>query len=134
MAADRRASAVGDSITVVIQQAAESSNSTQNSSRKDTSLSGGLQAGGINESGQLGVSGSYAGRGEVRRTERLAAQLSVTIVEILPNGDFRITGQQRMHVNGEDTVIAVRGRIRAADVRDDNSILSSPHRRRRDRL
>jgi len=125
MAADRRASKVGDTITVTIQQSAESSNSTQNSSRKNTDLSGGFRAGSIDESGQLTLGGGYTGRGEVKRSERLVAQLSVTIEEVLPNGDYRILGRQVMHVNGEDTTIIVRGRIRAADIRSDNTILSS---------
>lgn len=125
LASDRRASGVGDTITVVVQQAAESSNTTQNSSRRSTEIGGGLRAGGIDEGGQLNFGGGYSGRGEVRRSERLVAQLSVTITEILPNGDYRIVGRQLLHVNGEDTVIAVRGRIRAADIRSDNSIVSS---------
>jgi flagellar L-ring protein precursor FlgH len=125
MAADRRAASVGDSITVVIQQAAESSNSTSNASNKATNVGGSLRAGSIDESGQLSFGGGYTGKGEVRRSERLAAQLSVTVAEILPNGDYRITGEQRMHVNGENTTIAVRGRIRQADIRADNSVLSS---------
>lgn len=125
MAGDRRASSVGDSITIVIQQAAASSNSTQNSSNKATNVGGSLRAGHIDESGQLTFGGGYTGKGEVRRTETLAAQLSVTIVEVLPNGDYRITGEQKMHVNGENTTIAVRGRIRQADIRPDNSVLSS---------
>jgi flagellar L-ring protein precursor FlgH len=124
MAADRRATSVGDTITVVIQQAAEASNSTQNASRKSTDLSGGFRAGSIDESGQLSIGGGYSGRGEVRRSERLVAQLSVTVVEVLPNGDYRIHGEQRMHVNGENTIIAVRGRIRSVDIRSDNSVLS----------
>lgn len=125
MAADRRASAVGDAITVVVQQAAEASNTTQNATRKGTDLSGGLRAGSINESGQLSFGGGYTGRGEVRRSERLVAQLSVTIEAVLPNGDYRIIGEQRLHVNGEKTLIAVRGRIRPEDIRSDNSVLSS---------
>lgn len=125
LAADRRASAVGDTITIVIQQAAESSASTTNGSRKSTDLSGGLRVGGIDESGQLSLGGGYSGRGEVRRSERLVTQLSVTVTEVLANGDYRILGEQLMHVNGENTRVAVRGRIRPADIRSDNSVLSS---------
>ncbi|MCH7861755.1 flagellar basal body L-ring protein FlgH [Sphingomonas sp. NPDC092331] len=125
MAADRRASGVGDAITVVVQQAAEASNTTQNATRKSTDVSGGLNAGSISESGQLSFGGGYTGRGEVRRSERLVAQLSVTIEQVLPNGDYRIVGEQRLHVNGEKTLIAVRGRIRPEDIRSDNSVLSS---------
>lgn len=125
MASDRRATAVGDTITVVVSQVSESSNTTQNNSRKGTDVSGSFAAGGINESADLRFGGGYSGRGEVRRSERLLAQLSVTIEAVLPNGDYRILGTQRMHVNGEDTTIAVRGRIRQADIRSDNTILSS---------
>ncbi len=61
----------------------------------------------------------------MRRSERLVAQLSVTIEQVLPNGDYLIVGEQRLHVNGEKTLIAVRGRIRPEDIRSDNSVLSS---------
>jgi flagellar L-ring protein precursor FlgH len=125
MASDRRASAIGDAITVVIAQAAESSNSTTNGSRKSTDIAGGFRAGSIDESGDLSFGGGYTGRGEVRRSERLVTQLSATIQSVLPNGDYVILGEQRLHVNGENTRIAVRGRIRPADIRGDNSILSS---------
>jgi flagellar L-ring protein precursor FlgH len=125
MAADRRAASIGDMITVVIAQSAESTASTQNSSRKDTDLSGGLRAGPIDESGRLSLGSGYAGRGEIRRSERFVTQLSVVIQDVLPNGDYRIRGEQKMHINGENTTVAVRGRIRAADIRADNSVLSS---------
>lgn len=124
MAADRRASTVGDTITVVVQQAAEASNTTQNATRKSTDLGGRVNGGSVNESGQLSLGGGYTGRGEMKRSERLVAQLSVTITEVLPNGDYRIIGEQRLHVNGEKTLIAVRGRIRPEDIRSDNSVLS----------
>ncbi len=54
----------------------------------------------------------------------MAAQLSVTVREVLANGDYLIEGEQRLDVNGERTLIRVRGRIRTADIRGDNSVLS----------
>lgn len=125
MAADRRATQVGDSITVIVHQVAEASNTTQNSTRKSTDTGASLRAGGIDEGGALSFGGGYSGRGEARRSERLLAQLSVTIEQILPNGDYRIVGRQQIRVNGETTLIAVRGRIRAADISGDNAVLSS---------
>jgi len=124
MASDRRAASVGDAVTVVILQSAEATNTTQSSSRRTTDFGGGLRAGGIDESGQLTLGGGFTGRGETRRSEKLVAQLSVTIEEILPNGDYRIVGRQQLHVNGEHTTIAVRGRIRPSDIASDNSVLS----------
>lgn len=125
MAADRRASQVGDTITVVVHQVAEASNTTQNTTRKSTEAGASLRAGGIDESGGINFGGGYSGRGEARRSERLLAQLSVTIEQILPNGDYRIVGRQQIRVNGETTTIAVRGRIRAEDISPDNAVLSS---------
>jgi flagellar L-ring protein precursor FlgH len=125
MASDRRAAAIGDAITVVVLQSAEASNTTQSSSRRSTDFGGGLRAGGVDESGQLSFGGGFTGRGEMRRSEKLVAQLSATIEEVLPNGDYRIVGRQQLHVNGENTTIGVRGRIRPSDIASDNSVLSS---------
>lgn len=125
LSSDRRAAAVGDALTVVIFQAAEASNSAQNSSRRSTEIGGRVGVGSIDERADLDFGGSYTGRGEVRRSERLVAQLTVVVREILPNGDFLVLGEQWMRVNGERTRIGVRGRVRPADISADNTVLSS---------
>lgn len=125
LGADRRASAVGDMLTVVIFQAAEASNSAQNSSRRDSQAGGGLRAGSLDESADIRFGGGYSGRGEVRRSERLIAQITVLVEAVLPNGDLAVTGEQHLQVNGETTRIGVRGRVRPEDILSDNRILSS---------
>lgn len=124
LAADRRATDIGDALTVLVYQSAESSNIAQNDSRKATDIGGGLRAGSINETGSANFGGGYTGRGESRRAERLVTQLSVTVRSVLPNGDLLIEGKQRMSVNGETTTIGVRGRIRPVDVTAQNTVLS----------
>jgi flagellar L-ring protein precursor FlgH len=125
LAADRRASEVGDVLTIIVLQAAESVNTSQKNSRRSTDLGGSIQAGSLNESADLKFGGGYSGRGEIRRSERLVAQITVTIQSILPNGDFLVTGEQVMQVNGETTHIGVRGRVRPADITSDNTLPSS---------
>ena len=125
MTADRRAGAVGDILTVTIFQAAEATNSAQNSSRRSTDLSGSIEGGGISESGEIQFGGGYSGRGEVRRSERFVSQMSLTVREVLPNGDLVIGGEQWLYINGEKSRIGVRGRVRSADIRSDNSVLST---------
>lgn len=125
MAADRRATEAGDVLTVVIFQAAESTNVAQNSSRKATDLSGSASVGSFNEGGEIKFGGGYTGRGEIRRSERLIAQITLTVLQVLPNGDMIVGGEQLLRVNGERTRIGVRGRIRTADIRADNSVLSN---------
>ncbi|MEP9403171.1 flagellar basal body L-ring protein FlgH [Sphingomonas sp. VNH70] len=126
LAADQRAGAVGDVLTVVVFQSAEASNSMQNSSRKRSEVGATLDAGSaVREGARVTIGGGYAGRGDARRSERLVTRLSVTVSDVLPNGDLIVTGRQRMHVNGERTEVRVRGRVRPVDISGDNAVLST---------
>jgi flagellar L-ring protein precursor FlgH len=125
LSGDRKASQPGDILTVVIFQAAEATNSAQNSSRKKTDVAASLKAGGIDEGGSLEFGGGYSGRGEVRRSERLVTQITLTVREVLANGDLIVEGEQWMRINGETSRIGVRGRVRPADISAENSVLSS---------
>ncbi|HEX8223865.1 MAG TPA: flagellar basal body L-ring protein FlgH [Allosphingosinicella sp.] len=129
MSGDRKASEPGDVLTVVIFQAAEATNSAQNSSRKKTDVGGSLGttigSGSINETASLEFGGGYTGRGEVRRSERLVTQISLTVKEVLPNGDLIVQGEQWMRINGETSRIGVQGRVRPADINADNAVLST---------
>jgi flagellar L-ring protein precursor FlgH len=125
MTSDRRASAAGDALTVVILQSADASSTAHTSSSRNTQVGGSIGAGSLNERAELGFGGGYRGGGEVRRSERLAAQLTVTVEQVLPNGDLLVGGQQWLQVNGERTRISVRGRVRTADITSDNRILST---------
>jgi len=125
LSSDRRAAAAGDALTIVIFQAAEASNSAQNASRRSTNIGGSISAGSLDERAELDFGGAYTGRGEVRRSERLIAQITATVESVLPNGDLVVVGEQWMRVNGERTRIAVRGRVRTADITSENSVLSS---------
>lgn len=125
MSSDRRATEVGDVLTVVIFQAAQSSTAAQNSSRKATDLGGSISAGHLSESGELSFGGGYTGRGEYTRSEKLIAQITLNVLHVLPNGDLVIGGEQWLRVNGERTRIGVRGRIRSADIGPQNSVASN---------
>ena len=125
LGSDQRAAGKGDLITVVIVQAAESSSSMQNGSQRTSSINGRFGAGSIDESVQTSLGGAYSGRGEVRRSERFVTQMTASIADILPNGDFMIGGVQRLSINGESTLVEVRGRIRSADVDGDNTVPSN---------
>jgi flagellar L-ring protein precursor FlgH len=125
MSSDRRASQAGDILTVIIFQAAESSNLAQNTSRKATDLSGSISGGHLAEQGELSFGGGYSGKGEIKRSEKLITQISLTVQAVLPNGDLIVAGEQWLNVNGERTHIGVRGRVRSADIQADNSIISN---------
>jgi len=125
VANDRKAMAVGDAVTVVILQNTRAASTLENNSSRKSQFGGGFRAGGIDESASLDFGGSFAGKGGVVRSEQFVAQMSATVVERLANGDLVIEGRQHLLINGENTVIGVRGRIRPQDVTADNAVLSS---------
>lgn len=125
VASDRVASDIGDTLSVIVYQAAEARNSSGNSARRRSVLDGGFSVNSNFEDAQLSIGSDYVGRGEVRRSESFITRISAVVEDVMPNGDLLIAGEQLMFVNGEETVIRVRGRIRAADISADNEVLSS---------
>jgi flagellar L-ring protein precursor FlgH len=125
MASDQRPRRVGDLITIVVYQNAEARQSARNAGGNARTFDGGLTSGSIGESAQLSWNGSYTGVGEARRSESLVTQLSAAVTQVLDNGDLQIEGQQLLFVNGEETTVHVRGRIRPSDIGADNQVLST---------
>lgn len=125
LASDQRASQAGDLITIVIVQAAESSSIMQNGTRRSTAIGGRLSAGSFDEGADLSINNSFDGKGEVRRSERFVTQMSASITNLLPNGDLEIGGNQSLFINGETTVVEVKGRIRVTDIDSDNRVPSN---------
>lgn len=112
-------------LSVVIVQAAESSTTMKNTSRKSTKVGGSFRAGSIDEDAELSFGGSYDGAGGVTRTERFVTQMTAVVTGIQENGDLLIAGRQRMNINGEATTIEVRGQIRPSDIDGDNRVPSN---------
>jgi flagellar L-ring protein precursor FlgH len=125
LASDRRAARVGDILTVVVYQTAEARNAAQNDGAKDRTFQGSITGGAIEETADLSLDGQYRGRGETRRSESFVTQISVRVESVLENGDYGVAGEQVMNVNGEETTIRVRGRVRPADISRGNQVLST---------
>ena len=125
LASDRIAEKVGDSLTVLIQEASQATGTSQNSRQSGAGASG--QLSGIKHSGQLGLSGdyNYSTSGQNDRSGQLVATISVVVDAILPNGDLHVTGSQLIDVNGEKTQIHLAGRVRRADIGFNDTVLST---------
>jgi flagellar L-ring protein precursor FlgH len=125
LAADRPATRVGDTITVVIDETSTASNSAHNSATKTSHFGGALSTSGPNGNGALDLSSGFSGDGQTQRVHKMVAEISVTVEEVLPNGDLRVSGSQALKINGERTNIRLKGRVRPADIDDDNTVLST---------
>lgn len=126
LVADRRAGAIGDIVTVLVYEQSSASQTADTSTRASFSVNGSvstLYAG--NNRAQVGAGDDYGGRGQIQRSGRLLAQLSAAVVDVLPNGDLVVAGEQRIDVNGEKTGIRLNGRVRAIDIGPGNTVLST---------
>jgi flagellar L-ring protein FlgH len=125
MASDRKASQVGDIVTLLVVENDSASNTVTKSSRKRNSIDVGIETSlNFAESASGTLGGSYNGEGTNGRSDRMVARLSVTVAEVYPNGDMRVTGMQRLKINGETTAISLSGRVRPDDLTADNTLLS----------
>ena len=62
---------------------------------------------------------------EHQEMRSLLAQLSVTVREVLPNGDLTVFGEQLLVINEEQQRIDIEGRVRRQDISENNVVLST---------
>jgi flagellar L-ring protein FlgH len=128
----------GDIVTVVLVEQTSTSldanTETSNASGNEASvgalfgLEGALALG--NGNGDLGVSTSrsstYQGAGRTGRGSRIDSVVSCTVTEVLlPMLDYRIWCSKQVRINRETQWVVLQGRIRARDIRADNTIPSN---------
>ncbi len=134
---DRRAARRGDILTVVIEidDSAKISNSSDRSRTGDQTM-GIPQMFGIPqrideklpegasmaEAVSTSSSSTFAGNGNISRSEKLTLRVAATVVEELPNGVLRIEGQQEVRVNYEMRELVVSGFVRPADISRQNEV------------
>ncbi|MBE2278028.1 MAG: flagellar basal body L-ring protein FlgH [Rhodobacteraceae bacterium] len=134
---DRRAARRGDILTVVIEidDSAKMSNSSGRNrtgsqsmgipqmfgipQRIDESLPEGAS---MADAVETSSASSFAGNGDIARSEKLALRVAATVVEELPNGVLRVEGRQEVRVNYELRELIVTGFVRPADISRRNEI------------
>jgi flagellar L-ring protein precursor FlgH len=126
---DNRASRVGDLITVQVYENSSASSTTDTSTQRKNGMSASLGTSAINGgralSGSLAVGGDFDGGGTTQRANKLLATLTVSVREVLPNGDLKIAGEQLLTVNGEKHKVKIEGRVRPDDIAAGNVVLST---------
>ncbi|HWJ38439.1 MAG TPA: flagellar basal body L-ring protein FlgH, partial [Sphingomicrobium sp.] len=74
---------------------------------------------------KAGGSQSFTGEGSAAQSNQLSGQLSVTIVEVYPNGTMLVRGEKLLTLNRGDEHVQFSGIVRAADISPDNRVTSS---------
>jgi flagellar L-ring protein FlgH len=127
---DRRAFAVGDIVTVLIdvndQAALRSSSSRSRTGSAGFGLNLAFDLVGPGREGSISTNGTgqtaSSGQGNVQRSERINLSVAATVTAALPNGNLTIAGLQEMRVNSEMRVLGVEGIVRLKDISPANTI------------
>ena len=128
-ATDRRASDVGDILTVQLTEDFAASKSQSASSAKTDSFSVDLpailDANGNDANLTAGGASTFSGTGAAAQRNSLRGQISVTVTQVHSNGNMEITGQKKLLLNNGDEYIRLSGIVRPEDITADNIIVSN---------
>ena len=128
-ATDRRASAVGDILTVQLTENFAASKSQSASAAKSDSFSVDLpailDANGNDANLTAGGATTFSGTGAAAQTNSLRGQISVTVTQVHQNGNMDIIGQKKLLLNNGDEYIRLSGIVRPEDISADNIIVSN---------
>lgn len=137
MFADKRATGIGDILTVIIQESTTASKDNKTATSKgsgvDASLSSFFYPTSVNPAltvgGQLPAlkfagKSDFSGSGTVNNSEKIIGHVGVTIVDVLPNKNLVVEGRRETAFSGEQQTIILRGIVRPDDIAANNTIYS----------
>jgi flagellar L-ring protein precursor FlgH len=128
LTADHKAFRVGDVLTVQVVESATATANADTGTQRHNNLGLDLSLDHHrvrHASANANVGGDFDGGGRTARDGRLVAQLTVSIRDVLPNGDLLVAGEQQLTINDERQRIAVTGRVRPQDISEANVVLST---------
>ena len=125
---DLKARHVGDTLTILINEAASATSQGETKTSGSDSVNYGPGFGPLlHLIKNFGVSGTSAsdGSGSTNRTDNLTAEISVQVKSVLPNGNLVVEGTRQVGMNAETQMITLSGIVRPQDVTFSNTVASS---------
>ena len=134
---DRKARQIGDVVTIVLSERTVSSKSAGTSITKDASVDFNEDADGNTLLGtnpsfknltlptSVEQSREFEGGAEADQSNSLQGNISVTVVDVFPNGNLVVRGEKWITLNQGDEFIRISGIIRPEDISPTNMVSSS---------
>ena len=135
--ADKRAGAVGDLITILVQENNTASKDNSTSTAKKSSIDASIAkflyspAGSslLTKNGQfpalnLTSSQDFDGGGKISNSEKITAKITVRVMDVLPNGNLVLEGRRSTSFAGETQEAVLRGVVRVEDIAPNNTLYS----------
>ncbi|GLS26085.1 flagellar basal body L-ring protein FlgH [Marinibactrum halimedae] len=130
---DARARRVGDVITVLLQERTVSTKSSQVSVVKDSEvqlneapiLGTGLSASNLSLLTDINANRDFSGEADADQSNSLQGEISVTVADVLQNGNLIVRGEKWITLNRGDEFIRISGIVRPEDVSTTNTVVST---------
>ncbi|PSL12337.1 flagellar L-ring protein precursor FlgH [Marinobacterium halophilum] len=130
---DGRAYRVGDIITVQLTERTQSSKSASTTVDKSNDMSIGapnvlgrdLSVFGNPLSASMNSDSSFDGEGSSDMSNSLNGNITVTVHQVLPNGNLLVRGEKWLTLNQGDEYIRISGLVRKQDIGPDNMVEST---------
>ena len=125
--ADHRASGVGDIVTIVISESTTTSATRNSANEKSGSvkLGGGIGIFDFLQAASASGSDKFSAKGSASSSNRVAGNVTVTVVDVMPNGNFVLEGTQSIWQNKNEHKIVFRGTCRPEAISSANTLLST---------
>ncbi|MFA3790645.1 flagellar basal body L-ring protein FlgH [Aliiglaciecola sp. SL4] len=131
---DVKARRIGDIITVNLQENTSATKSAGTTTSKETDVSVdsiiGLGGEAVNIGGQsiqlgVGAGNDFTGDAQANQSNNLSGNISVTVIQVLPNQNLVVRGEKWLTLNNGDEYIRLTGVVRPADISPTNEIVST---------
>lgn len=80
--------------------------------------------GGQDVAAKLASTKEFTGQGAADQSNSLTGNISVTVIDVLPNGNLSVRGEKRVTLNQGDEFIRLSGIVRPVDINSSNIITS----------
>ena len=129
---DRRARFVGDIITITIAETTSASKISENKASRSNAMTAGvptitgLPFSGI---GGLGLSANSAstfdGKGQNTSANDFTSTITVTVIEVMPNGNLLVSGEKQIGLKEGDEFIRFSGVVNPTTITTSNTVVST---------
>ena len=115
---DRRARAVGDTVTIQIVEALTASQVSTSTSNRNSSIDSAITALPFNSLAGLGKLGigaktnnDFSGKGGTQAANTFSGSITATVIEVMPNGHLVVAGEKQIGVNQNVDVLRFSGTV-----------------------
>ncbi|HRP74265.1 MAG TPA: flagellar basal body L-ring protein FlgH [Rhodocyclaceae bacterium] len=129
---DRRARHVGDTLTINLVERNTAQKASNASTSRGSSMSGGITSlnrvplsGLAGLSAEAGMDSSFSGAGAATANNAFNGTITVTVIEVYPNGNLLVSGEKQLAINQGNEFIRFSGVINPNTVTTSNTVQST---------